>query len=140
MRFIKNILKEISFILLASIATLCVIVFTFDSNLSSGIYPIDADSISIPIFLNFIEIKTITVLMIIGSLLKRGKIVFLIFSVLMFFFAGGLSVLNSLDWAIPNHYLIAFVYGMLAAINGFYIYKACKVGIKIRCVNKGKAQ
>ncbi len=100
--------------------------FITDANQRNGIYPIDADSIGIPILLTwFASLFVLPVLLLIGllptadfvrRLCSRGigwSIAVGAVLLILYVIAGLFAIAGVAKWAIPHHYLIAACYFVL---------------------------
>lgn len=98
----------------ASIVVLVALYFVLTRNQAAGIYPVEADSIYIPLFEGLVTIGLVFVASCIGLLLPaRGlhRLVGLFFSAI----AVLLLADSAWFWFIPNHYELAVAYlGLLA--------------------------
>ena len=91
-------------------------------NQKNGVYSPDADTILIPIVENG-AISIVVVLLLAGSILcgRRGVVLTslgIVLGLLAFALAGLLAV----HWFVPNHYLIATAFGLLAAASASLMY------------------
>ncbi|MDQ9169115.1 hypothetical protein Q8A64_01690 [Oxalobacteraceae bacterium R-40] len=101
--------RSLLVLLAASILVLGALNFVLTRNQAAGVYPIDADSISIPLFEGLVTIGLAFFASCIGSLVpRRGlfRIVGLFFSAI----AALLLAESAWFWFIPNHYELAVVY------------------------------
>ena len=90
--------------------------FTLSHNLSAGIYPIDADSIGLPLVSGLVY-STLILVLVSGAIFvpKRrywGGIAVLILCGL----ATARAIASSLAWVDPDHYFIAIAYAGVAGV------------------------
>ena len=111
----------------ASIVVLVALYFVLTRNQAAGIYPVEADSISIPLFEGLVTIGLVFVASSIGLLLPARGLLRLVG---LFFCAIAALVLadSAWFWFIPNHYELAVAYlGLLAfCISVFFKKNAAK--------------
>jgi len=107
----------------ASIVVLIALNFVLTRNQAIGVYPIEADSISIPLFDGLVTIGLVFIASCIGLLVPaRGllRVVGLFFSVI----AALLLAESAWLWFIPNHYELAVAYfGLLALCFMLFLKK-----------------
>ena len=101
--------------LVAVAATNISVYFVTYYNAQHGIYPVDADSISIPIFESlFLSLAFLFLLVPAVLLMGRGRWLSIL-AIVLAGLAAILSVSESWYWLVPNHYIIALLYAVLAA-------------------------
>jgi hypothetical protein len=123
-----KIISALITLLLSIAVTMVTTYFVLNRNLYANFYPLDADSIAIPIFENGIFCALIFILFTIGILLPKKHIALKTLSVLMLFLASLVSLVNVLMWLMPNHYLVSAAFYWLFLVCGFYIYMVIKYG------------
>jgi hypothetical protein len=91
-------------------------------NQKNGIYSPDADTILIPIVENG-AISIVVVLLLAGSILcSRRGVAVTFFGIVLGILACILAGLMAFQWFVPNHYLIAAAFGVLAAACALLMY------------------
>lgn len=108
---------------LASIVVLVVLNFVLTRNQADAVYPIDADSIAIPLFEGVVTIGLFLLASCIGLLIPaRG--LFRIVSLLFLVIAALLLAESAWQWFIPNHYELAVAYlGLIALCSVVFLKK-----------------
>lgn len=97
----------------ASIVVLVALYFVLTRNQAAGLYPVEADSISIPLFEGFLTIGLVFVASCLGLLIP-SRAARRVFRVLLFAIAAMLLADSTWFWTIPNHYeLAAAHFGLL---------------------------
>ena len=97
---------------------------TLESNLVAGLYPVAADSISIPIFEGIIASLVIFGLVAGATHTPPHRRVLACLSVAFCVVAALIAALYALSWAVPNHFPIAVGFGVIAALCGFFAFGA----------------
>jgi hypothetical protein len=92
---------------------------TLEHNLSASIYPIDADSIGLPLIGGVITTLQLLVLLAVAILLPKCKLFGPAVSVVLCGLAGLLSVQYAVLWAVPHHYTMAAAYGGVLVVCGY---------------------
>jgi hypothetical protein len=106
----------------ASIVVLVALYFVLTRNQAAGLYPADADSISIPLFEGFLTIGLVFVASCVGLLVpSRGAL--RVFRVLLFAIAALLLADSAWFWSIPNHYELAAAYFGLLILCTLVFFK-----------------
>lgn len=77
-----------------------------NANFEAGLYPPEADSLSIPIFTNFFLGIFLGLSCLVGIALPKTKIWGLL-SIATFTVCSLISVVSIFEWLVPNHYWIA---------------------------------
>ena len=106
----------------ASIVMLVTLNFVLTRNQAAGVYPVEADSISIPLFEGLVTLGLVLVASCIGLLVPaRG----LLRVVGWFFFAIAALLLadSAWFWFIPNHYELAVAYAGLLGLCSMVFFK-----------------
>ena len=85
--------------------------FTLEHNLSAGVYPIDADSIGLPLIEGFIASALLLVLLAVAILIPKDQSFGSATSVAICAVAGFISAEYAVLCAIPHHYTMAVAYG-----------------------------
>ena len=93
--------------------------FTLEHNLSAGVYPIDADSIGLPLVEGFIASALLLALLAVAILIPKVQSFGSATSVVICAVAGFISAEYAVLWAIPHHYTMAVAYGGVLIICGF---------------------
>ena len=114
-----NITKA-TVILISILAVVITANYTLDSNLRAGIYPIDADSIGIPLFQIAAESLVILSLLLVAFVITsfsffRKRILHLL-GILLFLLAAFLAGDLAWHWLIPHHYSIGVSCVFVAAV------------------------
>lgn len=109
MKNLKFKLATLFSLLILLYGTSHVAYYVFTANQELGLYPADADSISIPLITGEIVTFFVFVFAFIGVLLPSSKVFGLIGTAFL-----GLAILLTLssaaEWAFPNHYLLSLAY------------------------------
>jgi predicted acyltransferase len=104
-----NITKA-TVMLMSVLAVVITANYTLDSNLRAGIYPIDADSIGIPLFQIAAESLVILSLLLIAFVITSfsffSKRILHVLGILLFLLAAFLAGNLAWHWLIPRHYSI----------------------------------
>ena len=113
----------------------------FTGNQEQGLYPADADSISIPFITGEIVAFFVFVFTFIGVLLPNSK-VFGLIGIAFLGLASLLTLSSAAEWMIPNHYwisvayLIEFVSLLLLLIASFHLRRNLLRSLKPELTNK----
>jgi len=102
--------------------------FVLYENFDANLYPVQADSIDIPVFESGIFCALIFILFTIGILLPKKHIALKTLSVLMLFLASLVSLVNVLMWLMSNQYVVSAAFYWLFVVCGFCIYMVIKYG------------
>jgi len=106
----------------ASIVVLLALYFVLTRNQATGLYPVEADSISIPLIEGFLTIGLVFVASSVGLLVpSRGAL--RVFGVLLFAMAALLLADSAWFWFIPNHYELAVAYLGLLVLCALVFFK-----------------
>lgn len=103
---IGNLLLFIAIFLAENIVSFVV----FVHNQSAGIYPVEADSIGIPIIEGAICSGIILAVLIVAIFIPLRTKFAMVLSTVLFIIGGAISALSSLSWFFPDHYAIAAIY------------------------------
>lgn len=127
----RSLLLIIASLVAANVASF----FTLSHNQSEGVYPIDADSIGLPLMENAILSVLLLALLCTAIFIPKSKIFGSTLSVALCGLAALLSGASSVSWAIPNHYIMAIAYGCVLVVCGIltasYISKlASNIAVK----------
>lgn len=110
----RSLLLSIASLVAANVASF----FTLSNNQSMGVYPIDADSIGLPLMEGAILSIMLLVLLCAAIFIPKGKIFGSALSVALCCLAALLSGASTVSWAIPNHYTMAIAYGCVLVVCG----------------------
>lgn len=117
--------------LLLAIASLAFADFTsflvLARNQEAGIYPVDADSIGIPVMEEFLLSLAVLVLLAAALRLPGRSRIGRTVGVALCLAAGALSLLAAMSWAIPHHYEMLAAHGLVAGVCG-WLAVACGRG------------
>lgn len=105
--------RDLLFVVAALLVVNLVAYRTLVKNQQSGVYPIDADSIGIPLFEGLITSALVLVLCVPALFLPKRHWVVVIFCIGSCGMAALLSLLEGLSWVDANHYPIAISYGLV---------------------------
>lgn len=115
-----RVVAKAAVILLSILAVMVTAFYILDSNLHSGIYPSDADSIAIPLFATASALLIILALLIIAFVITSfaffRKRILIIIGIFLYLCGALLAGLLALSWFSPNHYSIAISYVFVAAV------------------------
>jgi hypothetical protein len=89
--------------------------YVLSSNLASGIYPIEADSIGIPLMEALASSLAVFVCMVLSIALPRRGRVWLVIGALPAVAAVAESMAFAASWFTPNHYLAFAAFSLVAA-------------------------
>lgn len=101
--------------------------WVISSNLEAGVYPVEADSIGIPLFNSLILAATSLILLIWAILCQLGPKWLKLLGVLLFLASAVITGLFAFSWAIPKHYLVAASYGAVsigAVMAAFFAFRS----------------
>lgn len=110
-------MQSFLFVIASLVVANAVSFITLSRNVVVGVYPIEADSIAIPLVEGAILSSLILVLLCTAIMIptsRKGAVISTILSGIAVFFA----VVVSLSWAMPNHYTMALAYGSVAIVGG----------------------
>jgi len=111
-------------VLAAMAATEGVVFVVLQRNLAAGVYPVEADSIGLPLFSSGLVVLVFATLAAV-SLLRASRSRWLArLGVLALALAALLSVLYGLAWADANHWPIAVSFGALALTVPLLLWRA----------------
>jgi hypothetical protein len=104
-------------VIAALLATNATSFFVLSSNQQAGVYPVNADSIGMPI-MEMLTVSALMFLLLAGALFVRKKrLAGTALGVLLCVSAAALSTSVVLSWAIPQHYSIAIAGSLPVAIS-----------------------
>jgi uncharacterized membrane protein len=89
---------------------------TLKQNQATGIYPVDADSISLPIMEGLLVSAALLIFLGVAILIPRkgrGRA----FGVFLSAIAAVGALLEVVAWSVPHHYTIAAAYGMVTGVS-----------------------
>lgn len=96
-------------------------------NLEAGIYPIEADSIGIPLFSSLIFAAASLILLLLAILCQLGPRWLTLLGALLFLASAAITGIFAFFWASPNHYLITASYGTVsigATMAAFFAFRS----------------
>ncbi len=96
-------------------------------NLEAGIYPIEADSIGIPLFSSLIFAAASLILLLLAILCQLGPRWLTLLGALLFLASAAITGIFAFSWASPNHYLITASYGTVsigATMAAFFTFRS----------------
>lgn len=113
-------LKESLALFISIITTNVTMDVVLQNNLNKGLYPIDADSIGIPIVSGIISSGLLLILMIPAIFIPQTRKLFIWIQITLLTIGGTFAGLNGISWVLPNHYLIAISY-LLVIVTGIWL-------------------
>ena len=134
-------LPSIFSLLTASIAVLVAMYVVLTRNQAAGLYPVEADSISIPLIEGFLTIGLVFVVSCVGLLVpSRGAL--RLFGVLLFALAALLLADSAWFWFVPDHYQLAAAYlGLLVLCTLLFfkrhVARSRQIDAQTRCQEPG---
>ena len=120
-------LRHIAIAIAAVVFAEVVLCWVITSNLEAGIYPIDADSIGIPLLGSLVYAAASLVLLISAILCTLSQKLMVCIGSLFFLAAAVVTGLFALYWAVPNHYSITVCYAILSigsAASAFFTFRS----------------
>jgi hypothetical protein len=84
-----------------------ILYWVISSNLEAGVYPVEADSIGIPLFSSLIFAVASLILIVLAILCQLGPKWLNLLGVLLFLASAAITGFFAFSWASPNHYLIS---------------------------------
>ena len=93
------------------------------SNLTRGIYPADADSISIPIGFALVDSMLILLFGVSGALLPQQRIGWRIAACLLLVVAGLFGTELAYRWLYPNHYLTGSAFLLVPIVCALSLWR-----------------
>ncbi len=109
---VHRILLAIVSLIIANVVSF----FTLTHNLSAGVYPVDADSIGLPLMEGWILSVVVLVLLASAIYVPKGIWLGVVASVAMCGVAGFISAETTVSWTIPHHYGMAIAYAGVSAV------------------------
>jgi len=116
-------LKECIGIVIGIAITNVTMAIVLRNNLDKGIYPLEADSIGIPIFSGTISSGLLLFLMLPSVIIPQTRKLFIRIQIILLVIGGIFAVLNVFEWILPNHYLIAASYLIIVASSIWLIVR-----------------
>ena len=101
--------------------------WVISSNLEAGIYPVEADSIGIPLFSSLIFAAASLILLFLAILCQLGPRWLTLLGALLFLASAAITAMFAFSWVSPNHYLIAASYGAVsigATMADFFAFRS----------------
>ena len=101
--------------------------WVISSNLEAGIYPVEADSIGIPLFSSLIFAAASLILLFLAILCQLGPRWLTLLGALLFLASAAITAMFAFSWVSPNHYLIAASYGAVsigATMAAFFAFRS----------------
>ncbi len=130
-------LKESLAIFISIVTTNVTMDFVLQNNQSKGVYPIDADSIGIPIVSGIISSGLLLLLMLPAVFIPQTRKLFIWIQILLLALGGLFAGLNAFGWILPNHYLIAISYLLVIMASIWLIVKRNVKLASIKSTNPG---
>lgn len=127
---VRNQMKTLHHILIAFAAIAVaemILYWVISSNLEAGVYPVEADSIGIPLFSSLIFAVASLILIVLAILCQLGPKWLKLLGVLLFLASAAITGLFAFSWASPNHYLITASYGIVsigAVMAAFFAFRS----------------
>jgi hypothetical protein len=119
----RNILQVISALVFSNIVS----IYILSRNQSAGLYPVNADSIVIPIFEGIIFSVLIFTLLIVAIYLPKRSLIGTIASLVLAVIATFLAAIMAIGWAIPHHYEMTVANAVVFFISGLFVVRYGKV-------------
>jgi len=115
-----GIVAKAAVILFSLMVVMATAYYTLGKNLQAGVYPIDADSIGIPLMETasslIIILVPLTIAFLVTSITFSRKRMVLFIGAFLYFCGAALAALLAFSWLIPDHYSIAAAYVLLAIV------------------------
>jgi hypothetical protein len=120
---IRSVLLVIGALCFSNIVSIYILV----RNQSAGLYPVNADSIGIPIFEGIIFSVLIFTLLMVAIYLPKRSLIGTIAGLVLAVIATFLAAIMTIGWAIPHHYEMTVADTVVFFISGLFVARYGKV-------------